>query len=56
MSPDTLSRIAWLLDEDSGAFYLQNWLGKMVLGLLFLSLPFSGVCHTADQLCSIRPL
>jgi hypothetical protein len=35
MSPDTLSRIAWLLDEKSASFYLQNWLGKMVLGLLF---------------------
>lgn len=43
MSPDTLSRIAWLLDEDSGAFYLQNWLGKMVLGLLFPVITLFGV-------------
>jgi hypothetical protein len=43
MSPDTLSRIAWVLDEDSGAFYLQNWLGKMVLGLLFPVITLFGV-------------
>jgi len=43
MSPDTLSRIAWLLDENSGSFYLQNWLGKMVLGLLFPVITLFGV-------------
>jgi hypothetical protein len=43
MSPDTLSRIAWLLDENSGSFYLQNWLGKMVLGLLFPVISLFGV-------------
>ena len=43
MSPDTLSRIAWLLDENSGSFYLQNWLGKMVLGLLFPVIILFGV-------------
>jgi hypothetical protein len=43
MSPDTISRIAWLLDEDTGSFYLQNWLGKMVLGLLFPVVTLFGV-------------
>jgi hypothetical protein len=43
MSPDTLSRIAWLLDENASSFYLQNWLGKMVLGLLFPVVTLFGV-------------
>ncbi len=43
MSPDTISRIAWLLDEDTGSFYLKNWLGKMVLGLLFPVVTLFGV-------------
>jgi hypothetical protein len=43
MSPDTIHRIAWLLDEDTGSFYLQNWLGKMVLGLLFPVITLFGV-------------
>jgi hypothetical protein len=43
MSPDTLSRIAWLLDENAASFYLQNWLGKMVLGLLFPVITLFGV-------------
>jgi len=43
MSPDTLSRIAWLLDENTASFYYHNWLGKMVLGLLFPVLTLFGV-------------
>ena len=43
MSPDTLSRIAWLLDDKSASFYYQNWLGKMVLGLLFPVITLFGV-------------
>jgi hypothetical protein len=43
MSPDTLSRIAWLLDEDTGSFYLHNWLSKMFLGLLFPVVTLFGV-------------
>ncbi len=43
MSPDTISRIAWLLDEDTGSFYLKNWLGKMVLGLVFPVVTLFGV-------------
>jgi hypothetical protein len=43
MSPDTLQRIAWLLDESSGSFYLNNWLWKMMLGLLFPVVTLFGV-------------
>ncbi len=43
MSPDTLSRIAWLLDDKAASFYYQNWLGKMVLGLLFPVITLFGV-------------
>jgi hypothetical protein len=43
MSPDTLSRIAWLLDDDTASFYYQNWLGKMVLGLIFPVITLFGV-------------
>lgn len=43
MSPDTLSRIAWLLDDNIASFYYQNWLGKMVLGLLFPVITLFGV-------------
>jgi hypothetical protein len=43
MSPDTLNRIAWLLDDKSASFYYQNWLGKMVLGLLFPVITLFGV-------------
>jgi hypothetical protein len=31
------------LDEDTGSFYLQNWLGKMVLGLMFPVITLFGV-------------
>jgi hypothetical protein len=43
MSPDTIHRMAWLMGEDSASFYLQNWLSKMVLGLLFPVITLFGV-------------
>ncbi len=43
MSPDTSHRIAWLMGEDSGSVYLQNWLSKMALGLLFPVITLFGV-------------
>ncbi len=43
MSPDTLSRIAWLLDDKAASFYYQNWLDKIVLGLLFPVITLFGV-------------
>jgi len=43
MSPDTIHRMAWLMGEDSASFYLQNWLSKMVLGLMFPVITLFGV-------------
>jgi hypothetical protein len=43
MSPDTIQRMAWLMGEDSASFYLQNWLSKMVIGLMFPVVTLFGV-------------
>ncbi len=43
MSPDSVSRIAWVLGEQASMMDIRGWLGRMVLGLMFPMLVLFGV-------------
>ncbi len=43
MSPDSVSRIAWVLGEQASMTDIKGWMGRMVMGLMFPLLTLFGV-------------
>lgn len=43
MSPDSISRLAWVLGEQASMTDIRGWLGRMVMGLMFPLLTLFGV-------------